>query len=82
MPRVAFDPTTQAFERAKTVNALDRAAAMIGNCYVLIIIFRLMRLAWSNDRTVGIMSTGARKQLMLRETFHQFLDRGEQNENS
>jgi hypothetical protein len=30
MPRVGFEPTTTAFERAKTVHASDRAAAVIG----------------------------------------------------
>jgi hypothetical protein len=30
MPRVGFKPTTQVFERAKTVHALDRAATVIG----------------------------------------------------
>jgi hypothetical protein len=42
MPRVKFEPTTPVLERAKTVHALDRAAAAIGmnyyrdghNCYV------------------------------------------------
>jgi hypothetical protein len=29
MPRVGFEPTIPVFERAKTVHALDRAAAMI-----------------------------------------------------
>jgi hypothetical protein len=29
MPRVKFEPTTPAFERAKTVHALDRAATVI-----------------------------------------------------
>jgi hypothetical protein len=28
MPRIGFDSMTQAFERAKTVHALDRAAAV------------------------------------------------------
>jgi hypothetical protein len=31
MPRVRFEPTTPVFERAKTVQALDRAATVIGN---------------------------------------------------
>jgi hypothetical protein len=33
---VGFEPTTQIFERAKTVHALDRAASVIGfrNAYV------------------------------------------------
>jgi hypothetical protein len=30
MPRVGFEPTTAVFERAKTVHALDEAAAVIG----------------------------------------------------
>jgi hypothetical protein len=30
MSRVGFEPTIPAFERAKTVHALDRAAAVIG----------------------------------------------------
>jgi hypothetical protein len=30
MPRVGFEPTNPVFERAKTVHALDRAAAVIG----------------------------------------------------
>jgi hypothetical protein len=31
MPRVGFEPTITVLERAKTVHALDRAAAVIGN---------------------------------------------------
>jgi hypothetical protein len=30
MPRVGFKPTTQVFERAKTVHASDRVATVIG----------------------------------------------------
>jgi hypothetical protein len=30
MPRVRFEPTTPVFEWAKTVDALDRAATVIG----------------------------------------------------
>jgi hypothetical protein len=30
MPRVGFEPTIPAFERAKTIHALDRAATVIG----------------------------------------------------
>jgi hypothetical protein len=30
MPLVGFEPTIPAFERAKTVHALDRAATVIG----------------------------------------------------
>jgi hypothetical protein len=31
MSRVGFEPTIQAFEREKTVHALDRAATVIGH---------------------------------------------------
>jgi hypothetical protein len=31
MPLVGLEPTISAFERAKTVHALDRAAAVIGS---------------------------------------------------
>jgi hypothetical protein len=31
MPRVEFEPTISVFERAKTVDALDRAATVIGS---------------------------------------------------
>jgi hypothetical protein len=31
MPRVGFEPTTPAFDRPKTVHALDRAAIVIGS---------------------------------------------------
>jgi hypothetical protein len=34
MPRVGFEPSTQVFERAKTVHVLDRAATVI-DTYVL-----------------------------------------------
>jgi hypothetical protein len=31
MPQAGFEPTIQAFERAKTLHALDRAATVIGH---------------------------------------------------
>jgi hypothetical protein len=34
MPRLGFEPTTPAFERAKTVHALDRAATVVGMLYL------------------------------------------------
>jgi hypothetical protein len=34
MPRVGFEPTIPAFERAKTIHVLDRAAIVIG-CIVV-----------------------------------------------
>jgi hypothetical protein len=34
MPRVGFEPTIPAFERAKTVHALDCAATAIGDYHV------------------------------------------------
>jgi hypothetical protein len=35
MPRVGFEPTIPAFERAKTVHALDGAATVIGSTNLL-----------------------------------------------
>jgi hypothetical protein len=35
MPRVGFKPTIPAFERAKTVHALDRAATVIGGSRII-----------------------------------------------
>jgi hypothetical protein len=41
MPRAVFEPTISAFERAKTVHALDRAATVI--CLLLhILIFHVI----------------------------------------
>jgi hypothetical protein len=34
MPLVGFEPTIPAFERAKTVHALDRSATVIGPSYI------------------------------------------------
>jgi hypothetical protein len=31
MPRMGFEPTTQASERSKTIHALDRVATVMGN---------------------------------------------------
>jgi hypothetical protein len=38
MPCVGFDPTIPAFERTKTVHALDRPATMTG-CYIILFSF-------------------------------------------
>jgi hypothetical protein len=35
MPQVEFEPTIPAFERAKTVHALDGAATVIGHLFPL-----------------------------------------------
>jgi hypothetical protein len=43
MPRVRFEPTIPAFERAKTVHALDRAASVIGIRNSLHSIFYILR---------------------------------------
>jgi hypothetical protein len=43
MSRVGFEPTIPAFERAKTVDALDRAAAVIGWFYFNQMIITLWR---------------------------------------
>jgi hypothetical protein len=34
MRRVGFEPMIPAFERAKAVHALDRAATVIGACFL------------------------------------------------
>jgi hypothetical protein len=34
MPRVGFEPTLPVFERAKTVDALDGAATVIGKAVI------------------------------------------------
>jgi hypothetical protein len=36
MPRVGFEPTTPVFELAKTVNAIDRVASVIGRVLLLV----------------------------------------------
>jgi hypothetical protein len=38
MPRVGFEQTITAFERAKTVHALDRAAIVIGWMGIILIL--------------------------------------------
>jgi hypothetical protein len=40
MPQVGFEPTFPAFERAKTVHALDRAVTVIG--YIKIKLFNII----------------------------------------
>jgi hypothetical protein len=37
MPQLGFEPTTEVFERAKTVHALDRAAVVID--YILYYVY-------------------------------------------
>jgi hypothetical protein len=37
MPRVGFEPTIPAFQRTKTVHALDSAATVIGNVSFLLV---------------------------------------------
>jgi hypothetical protein len=46
MPRVRFEPTIPAFERAKTVHALDRAATVIGLHVVTITEILTIRLPY------------------------------------
>jgi hypothetical protein len=41
MPRKGFEPTIPAFERAKTLHALDRAATVIGRLVTKCINFKL-----------------------------------------
>jgi hypothetical protein len=44
MPRVGFKPTITVFERAKIVQALNRAAIVIGNLHSYILVFNIQ---WS-----------------------------------
>jgi hypothetical protein len=44
MPRVEFEPTIPAFERMKTVHALDRAATVISVYKYTSMLFKLIRL--------------------------------------
>jgi hypothetical protein len=37
MPRMEFEPTTPVFERAKTIHASDRAAAVIGTSFYYVL---------------------------------------------
>jgi hypothetical protein len=39
MPRVGFEPTIPAFEKAKTVRAVDREASVIGRSIIAIYIY-------------------------------------------
>jgi hypothetical protein len=36
MPEVGLEPTIPAFERARTIHALDRTATVIGNFFILV----------------------------------------------
>jgi hypothetical protein len=45
MSRVRFEPTTPAFEVAKTVHALGRAATVIGTNIIRLVKLRTMRRA-------------------------------------
>jgi hypothetical protein len=61
MPRVGFEPTITAFERAKTVHALDRTASVIGSLrnytlFILSITLEINSLSWKNVKTVGTYS--------------------------
>jgi hypothetical protein len=60
MPRMGLEPTTPAFERAKTVHALDRTATVIGynNRLVIrisnILVLKLQAMKRDSNRsTVG-----------------------------
>jgi hypothetical protein len=49
MPRVEFEPTIPAFERAKTVHALDRAATVTGSGVVNLTKIVALSLQFSRD---------------------------------
>jgi hypothetical protein len=84
MPWVAFEPATPAFERAKTVHALDRAATVIGSvsmCRRKIVSVIRVAVAASSATVVGPSVTcvalnnfvGA---LNIRVRFHTFTTNG------
>jgi hypothetical protein len=52
MPQVGFEPTIPVFARAKTVHALDRAAAVIG-CYAFSI--NTLRTGNLNHPAAGVL---------------------------
>jgi hypothetical protein len=62
MPQVRFEPTIPAFERAKTVQALDRAATMVGTYWILIkiwIIYELLQqLNYNNEERCFVCGRG------------------------
>jgi hypothetical protein len=65
MPRVGIESTISAFERAKTVHALERAATVVGTCfsmYTLYIIWPILgsiwlAFSWQTEKPVFQVST-------------------------
>jgi hypothetical protein len=49
MPRVEFEPTIPAFERAKRVHALDRAATVIGPVNITLFKSCHRALTWNEN---------------------------------
>jgi hypothetical protein len=56
MLRVGFEPTIPAFERAKTVHVLDRAATVIGEAYICICIVEIQYSTVFRDVTASVKS--------------------------
>jgi hypothetical protein len=55
MPWVGFEPTIPAFERVKTVHALDYAAIVMGTFYGIFLIMKVSsHLQWQVSRNVTI----------------------------
>jgi hypothetical protein len=65
MPGVRFELMTPAFERAKTVHALDRAATVFGGCHysdrfiIIIIDLYFVCVCLSFDHVSFVIDTGA-----------------------
>jgi hypothetical protein len=55
MPRVVFEPTIPAFERAKTIHALDRAATVIGS--------RMIYHSKSKGKVIPVLNYHAMKRM-------------------
>jgi hypothetical protein len=68
MPRVGFEPTIPAFERAKTVHALDSTATVIGSNSRQVIrisnllVLKLQAMGRESNRTVVGSCTHLRDQ--------------------
>jgi hypothetical protein len=65
MPLVGFEPTIPAFERAKTVHALDRAATVIGHKRTIL----ATKLVWSRDIFIFASHTKLNNQTGKGHTF-------------
>jgi hypothetical protein len=58
MPSLGFEPMIRAFEQAKTVYALDRAATVIGGMVVQILEFLTSALTRGHFHTTAVLPPG------------------------